>query len=159
MFTVPPRQLQTTHKTITISPMVIALALAVIGWLGWWYLTNNVHPNLSDGQPSLLARAAFLSSWLAALTGTAWPVLMALHRRFRGEPSPWTIWRQSTWVAAFGTACAWLQMNHWFNLALAAMVASVFMVIELILGMRARQETRQDDQTGRHKRRETHDHD
>lgn len=128
--------------------MILALSLAAIAWIGWWYVANNVRPTLPDGQPSLVARAAFLATWAIALMGTAWPVLLAIHRRFWGEPLPWTIWRQSAWVAVLGAAVAWLQMNHWLNLALAAILAGVFIVIELILLVRARQETRDRDVRG-----------
>jgi formate/nitrite transporter FocA (FNT family) len=47
-------------------------------------------------------------------------------------------------VAAFGAASAWMQMNRLLNLGLAAILAGVFIVIELIFVLRARQETRHD---------------
>jgi hypothetical protein len=117
--------------------MFAALILAGAGWLGLGYLTFNVHPT----RP---AKMGFLALLAVALMGTAWPVLLALHRRFWGEPSPWTVWRQSVWVAAFGAASAWLQMNRLLNVALAAILVGVFVVIELIFVLRARQETRHD---------------
>jgi len=118
--------------------MVVALTLAAASWLGLTYLTINVHP-------TLLAKIAFLVLWACALMGTAWPALLAVHRRFRGEPAPWTVWRQSAWVAIFGAACAWLQMNRWLTAALAGILAGMFVVIELLLTTRARQETRDHD--------------
>ena len=135
--TMPTRRAETTHKLPTVSPMVVALTLAGVGWLGLGYLTLNVHP-------SRLAKIGFLTMLALALMGTAWPVLLALHRRFRGEPSPWTVWRESVWMAAFGAASAWLQMNRLLNVALAVILAGVFVVIELIFALRARQEIRHD---------------
>jgi len=100
-------------------------------------MIHEVHPT----EP---AKAAFLAVWACALMGTAWPVLLAVHRRFLGEPPSWTVWRQSAWVAILGAACAWLQMNRWLNTALAAILVGVFVVIELLLNMRARQEKTHD---------------
>jgi hypothetical protein len=47
-------------------------------------------------------------------------------------------------VGAFGTLAAWLQMNRVLNVATAALVAGVFVVLEVILSWRARQETPDD---------------
>jgi len=134
----PPRQKETPEKLLALNPMMVALGLGIAGWLGVVYLLSNVHPTLP-------ARAAFLAVWAIALMGTAWPVLLALHRRFRGEPTRWTVWRQSAWAGAFGAAAVWLQMNRLLNIAWAAVVAGVFVVIEIILSLRARQEARNDD--------------
>jgi len=118
--------------------MVAALILAAAGWLGLAYLVTQAHPTLP-------AKAAFLVVWACALMGTAWPALLAVHRRFRGEPSPWTVWRQSAWVAIFSAVCAWLQMSRWLTVALAGILAGVFVVMELLLTMRARQEAHDRD--------------
>ena len=118
--------------------MVAALILATAGWLGLAYLVTQAHPTLP-------AKAAFLVVWACALMGTAWPALLAVHRRFRGEPSPWTVWRQSAWVAIFSAVCAWLQMSRWLTVALAGILAGVFVVMELLLTMRARQEAHDRD--------------
>jgi hypothetical protein len=117
--------------------MFLAIALALIGWAGVVYLVNNVHPT----RPG---KAAFLVLWAIALTGTAWPVVLALHRRFRGEPSTWTVWRQSAWFGIFGLLGAWLQMTRVLNVATAAILAGVFVVLEVIVSLRARQETQDD---------------
>ena len=136
----PPRQTETTRtrSALTVHPMVAALILAAAGWLGLAYLVTQAHPTLP-------AKAAFLAMWACALMGTAWPALLAVHRRFRGEPSPWTVWRQSAWVAIFSAVCAWLQMNRWLTVALAGILAGVFVVMELLLTMRARQEAHDRD--------------
>jgi hypothetical protein len=134
----PPRRTETTRKSLIINPIVIALLLAAAGWSGLAYLIFEVHPTPQT-------KAAFLGLWACALMGTAWPVLLAIHRRFRGEPPVGTVWRQSAWVAILGAACAWLQINRWLNAALVAILFGVFVVIELLLSLRARQEDKRDD--------------
>jgi hypothetical protein len=127
----------TTHKLPSASPILAAIVLAVAGWAGLVYLINNVHVDLRG-------RVAFLGLWGIALGGTAFPVIMALHRRFLSEPSPWTVMRQSAWVGSFGSLAAWLQMNRVLNVATAAILAGVFVVLEVILSLRARQEVQDD---------------
>ena len=117
--------------------MLLAIALALIGWAGVVYLANNVHPT----RPG---KAAFLALWAVALAGTAWPVILALHRRFLGEPRARTVWRQSAWVGIFGALVAWMQMNRVLNFATAAILAGMFIVLEVILSLRARQESQND---------------
>jgi len=118
--------------------MILAIILALTGWAGVVYLFVNVHPTLP-------AKAAFLALWTIALIGTAWPVILALHRRFRGEPSAWTVWRQSAWIGVFGALAAWLQRNRVLNLPTAVISAGVFVVFEVFLSLRARQEALDDD--------------
>jgi len=116
---------------------MIAIVLAVLGWAGLLYLVNYVHPTLP-------VQAAFLVLWGVALIGMAFPVMLALHRRFLGERSLWTVWRQSAWIGIFGVLAAWLQLNRVLNVATAAILAGVLIVLEVILSLRARQETHED---------------
>lgn len=132
-----PSRRTETQKPPTLHPVIVAIALAVLGWAGLLYLVNYVHPTLP-------IRAAFLVLWGVALMGTAFPVMLALHRRFLVEPSSWTVWRQSAWVGIFGVLAAWLQLNRVLNVATAAILAGVFIVLEVILSLRARQETHED---------------
>jgi hypothetical protein len=133
----PSKRTETTRKPPVLDPMFLAIALALIGWGGVVYLVNNVHPT----RPG---KAAFLALWAIALAGTAWPAILALHRRFSGEPSVWTVWRQSAWVGIFGALAAWMQMNRVLNVSTAAILAGVFVVLEVILSWRARQESQHD---------------
>jgi drug/metabolite transporter (DMT)-like permease len=133
----PSKRTETTRKPPALNSMFLAIALALIGWAGVVYLVNNVHPT-RPGQ------AAFLALWAIALAGTAWPVMLALRRRFLGEPPVWTVWRQSAWVGIFGGLVAWMQMNRVLNFATAAILASMFIVLEVILSWRARQESQHD---------------
>lgn len=133
----PARKQETTPRLPLVNPILVAIALAVIGWAGLAYLINNFHPDLRG-------RVAFLGLWSIALGGTAFPVIMALHRRFLSVPSPWTVMRQSAWVGIFGSLAAWLQMNRVLNVATAAILAGVFVVLEVILSLRARQEMQND---------------
>lgn len=121
-----------------INPVGLAMLLAALGWVGVIYLVSQVHPS------TWWAVAALLAAWAVVLTGTACPVLLALHRRFLGEPTAWTVWRQSAWIGLFGLLAAWLQLNRVLNLSVAVILAGVFVVIELILSWRARQEVQHD---------------
>ena len=116
---------------------MVAIALAAISWAGLAYLATSIRPNLPG-------KAAFLALWAVALTGTCFPALLALYCRFLGEPSSWTVWRQSAWIGLFGVLAAWLQMNRVLNMATAAIAAGGFVVLEVILNWRARQETLDD---------------
>ncbi len=133
----PTRKQETTSGLPVVNPILVAIALAVIGWSGLAYLMNNVHADLRG-------RVAFLGLWSIALGGTAFPVILALHRRFLNEPSPWTVWRQSAWLGLFAMLAAWLQMNRVLNMATAAFAGGGFVVLEVILSWRARQETPDD---------------
>jgi hypothetical protein len=116
----------------------LAVLLAALGWAGVIYLVGQVHPSARR------AVVALLLAWAAALTGTAGPVLLALHRRFLGEPTAWTVWRQSAWIGLLGLLVAWLQLNRVLNLLVGVILAGVFVVVELILSWRARQEVQHD---------------
>ncbi len=133
----PSKRTETTRKFPAINPLIMALVLAVVSWAGIVYVVNYVHP-------TLLAKAAFLGLWAVALAGTAWPVVQALHRRLRGKPSVWTVFRQSAWFGIFGSLSAWLQMNRVLDTATATILAGVFIVLEGILSWRARQESQND---------------
>lgn len=134
---------ETTHRFasvigLIVNPMLLALGLAAAGWLGLGYVMFYVHPTPT-------AKGLLLALTATALTGSAWPVSLALHRRLGDEPPALTVWRQSVWVGAFGAAMVWLQMNRLFNAAWALVVAGVLVVIELILVARERQEAQHDD--------------
>jgi hypothetical protein len=134
----PSKQTEPTRKLPTISPMLVAAALAVMSWAGMVYLVNDVHPTAP-------VKAAFLGLCAVALAGTAWPVILALYRRFRGEPSAWAVLRQSAWIGLFGALAVWLQWNRVLNVATAAISAGVFVVFEVFLSLRARREALDDD--------------
>jgi hypothetical protein len=117
--------------------VLIAILMAASGWVGAFYLVRNIHPTWP-------AQSLFLVVWAVALIGTAWPAVMALHRRFAGDTLDWIIWRRSIWIGAYGSLAVWLQWNRVFNAATAAILAAVFVVLEIILSLRAQQETQDD---------------
>lgn len=86
---------------------------------------------------------AFLASVVVLMTGIALPVVYFLNRRFnplyRQSPPPFLVTiRQSVWFGLFVAFCVWLQMNRTFGIAVAVLVAAVFILFELLLQIRSR---------------------
>ena len=134
----PSKTQNPSDRFAWINPAGLAMLLAALGWAAMIYLLSQVHPS------AWWAVAALLAAWAAALTGTAGPIVLALHRRFLGAPTAWTVWRQSVWVGLFGALMAWLQLNRVLNASVVVILAGVLIVIELFLSWRARQEVEHD---------------
>lgn len=113
--------------------LILTLSLAAIAWAGLYYLVTNIHPTART-------RLTFLALWGLALLSTAWPVLLAVNQRWSRSASVGRVWRQSFWVAAFGSLAAWLQMSRALTLALAATLAAAFILLEALLMMREKRE-------------------
>jgi hypothetical protein len=81
---------------------------------------------------------AFLLSMAAAAAGLAMPVVYLFNRRFvkSGRVRFWSITRQSSWVGVWVAFCLWLQMNRIMGLAIALLVAAVFVIFEALLQLR-----------------------
>ncbi len=84
-----------------------ALALALIGWGGLYYV-------LTQTLPFVWSRWGFFALLLMALTGTALPIVFFLHRRFPDNPpaDANVVVRQAAWVGVFGATLAWLQLGR-----------------------------------------------
>ncbi|MFO7661608.1 MAG: hypothetical protein R6X18_03335 [Chloroflexota bacterium] len=86
---------------------------------------------------------AFLASVVVAFTGLAMPIAYVLNRRFSpkirpGEtPGFLVVLRQSMWVGFWVAFCVWLQMNRTMGIAVAALVAGVLILFEILLQIRA----------------------
>jgi hypothetical protein len=86
---------------------------------------------------------AFLASIVVAITGLAMPIAYILNRRFSpkvrpGEPPRFlVVLRQSMWVGFWVAFCIWLQMNRTMGIAVAALVAGVLILFEILLQIRA----------------------
>jgi hypothetical protein len=90
---------------------------------------------------------AFLASALVAATGLALPLAYVLNRRFGNggggaangaTPRFLVLVRQSMWVGLWVAFCLWLQMNRALGFAVAALVAAVLAMFELLLQVRTR---------------------
>ena len=87
---------------------------------------------------------AFLASVVVAATGLALPLSYYLNKRLlppemRHEPPPFlTVIRQALWVGLWVAFCLWPQMNRTLGVAVAALVAAVLILFEVVLQIRAR---------------------
>lgn len=87
---------------------------------------------------------AFLASVVVAVTGLAMPLAYFLNKRFDpqyregGSPAMMTVTRQALLVGLWVAFCFWLQMNRTLGIAVAALVAGVFILFEMLLQIRAR---------------------
>ena len=83
----------------------------------------------------------FLAAILVTVTGLLLPLVFYLNRRFRQQRNPpgfLLVLRQSMWVGVWVAFCIWLQMNRTLGLAVAALVAIVLILFELLLQVRTR---------------------
>lgn len=137
---------------------ILGLVLAAIGLLALQQIVNNWWPvdvaridlirdTAQDriDAPTLLEAAnaeliiAFLGSVLITLTGIFLPLAHFLNKRFGREttfPPLLVTLRQAMWVGLWGAFCTWLQMNRSFGLAIALLVAIVFLMFEILVQIR-----------------------
>ena len=109
----------------------ISVFLAILAWLGLYFLINSFSPKTS-------ARSLFFPLLFVALTTTFVPVAFYLNYRFarpRGQAviSNWRPIRQSVGAALFLVLCVWLQMLRVLNWIIAALVLAVFSLIEVFI--------------------------
>ena len=83
---------------------------------------------------------SFLAALVVSLTGLSLPVVYFLNKRFgqKDGASFFVILRQAMWVAIWAAFCLWLQMNRSMGLGLILLVASVFVVLEVMLQVRTK---------------------
>lgn len=138
--------------------LLLGLALAAIGLLTLQQIANNWWPMdvarldlIRDtaldriDAPTLLEAAnpeliiAFLGAVLVTLTGLFLPLAYFLNKRFGRAttfPPLIVILRQAMWVGLWGAFCTWLQMNRAFGVAIALLVAFVFLMVEILVQIR-----------------------
>ncbi len=93
---------------------------------------------------------AFLASVVVAVAGLAMPLAYYLNKRLNPPdrrdrpPSILAVLRQSLYAGLWVAFCLWLQMNRTLGLAVAALVAAVFILFELLLQIRARASAAQE---------------
>lgn len=143
--------------------LVLGAGLVVLGVLALNHITNTMWPfdvtrielvrataQQRVDASMLLAAAnneiifAFLATVVVAVTGLALPVAYFLNKRFdpqyrdAGAPTMMTVTRQALLVGLWVAFCFWLQMNRTLGIAVAALVAGVFILFEMLLQIRAR---------------------
>ncbi len=155
-------------KRLGVFPtLLLGISLLGIGLLAMSHIVDNWWPfdverldliratalNRADSA-SLLEAAnfeiilAFLATVLVTITGLVLPLTFILNKRFirtnrdQSEYSPaprfLVTLRQSMWVGAWVSFCVWLQMNRSLGFAIAALVAAVLVMFELLLQVRTR---------------------
>jgi len=122
---------RTTPPVSSFLPTTIILL--VLGWGGLFLLFQRTMPTVGP-------RWLFFFLWVLALTGTALPGVAFLNRRFPTVPpaTPGIIIREAIWVGLYGATLAWLQLGRVLNLALAVLLASGFIAIEILVRLRER---------------------
>lgn len=124
-------QSRTTPTVSSFLPTTIILL--ILGWGGLFFLFQRTMPTVGP-------RWLFFFLWVLALTGTALPGVAFLNRRFPTVPpaTPGIIIREAIWVGLYGATLAWLQLGRVLNLALAVLLASGFIAIEILVRLRER---------------------
>jgi hypothetical protein len=108
-----------------------ALALAVIGWGGLYFV-------LTQTLPLVWSRWGFFALLLMALTGTTLPAVYFLHQRFPTDPpaDASVLIRQATWVGVFGATLAWLQLGRLVTLYVILGLAGGLVAAEYFIRIR-----------------------
>lgn len=106
---------------------------------------------LDRADPAALLEAAnseviiaFLGAVLVSITGLTLPLAHFLNKRFGRQTTfpPFLVTlRQAMWIGLWAAFCVWLQMNRTFGLAIAALVAIVFLLFEILLQIRTQAAT------------------
>jgi ABC-type xylose transport system permease subunit len=160
----PPERLRYNRQMDKFLPrlgalpfLLLGLALLWLGALATGYIVDNFwpfDPRLDLVRATALGRidavtilqsangeliVAFLAGVAASITGLVLPLVYYLNRRFGSHfPSFWVVLRQSMWVGLWFAFCVWLQMNRTLGLAVALLVAAVFVMVEFLVQVRTR---------------------
>ncbi|MBL8062659.1 MAG: hypothetical protein JNK32_06545 [Anaerolineales bacterium] len=108
-----------------------ALALALVGWGGLFFIVTNT-------LPYVWPRWGFFVLLLMALTGTALPVVFYFHKRFPEEPQADSnvIVRQALWVGIYGVTLVWLQLGRLVTLYVILGLAGGLIAAEYFIRVR-----------------------
>jgi hypothetical protein len=108
--------------------ILTAVVMAVGGWLGFWLVVNYTLPTVGP-------RWLFFFFLMVAVTGSALPMIWALHRRFGpANPAPaGTLLRQGLWAGLLVALCAWLQINRSLTIGLAMLLVGSLFAFEWLL--------------------------
>ncbi|PIE79908.1 MAG: hypothetical protein CSA11_10165 [Chloroflexi bacterium] len=150
-----------------ISVLLLGIVLFFLGILVIQYIVNAWWPfdvarlDLVRGSAtgsveaaSILAAAdmeiilTFLGAVLITVTGLVLPLAYFINKRFSKyldhrsgksmAPQFHVTLRQAVWVGLWAAVCLWLQMNRALGIAVALLVATVLILVEVLLQIRTR---------------------
>jgi hypothetical protein len=153
-----------TFERLGIFPfLLLGAGLVVLGVLASNHIVNNFWPFdvarldliRASATDQVLASTlmdaingeillAFLASVMVATTGLALPIVYYANHRFGDSerpPSGLVVVRQALLIGLWLAFCVWLQMNRSLGLAVAALVAVVLTLFEILLQVRNRVST------------------
>ncbi|MCA9981430.1 MAG: hypothetical protein KDD89_11365 [Anaerolineales bacterium] len=152
-------RIRTFWRKLGILPtLVVGLAFLAGGTAALYYLLNEIWlfeverldlvraVALDQADPLELLNAAYpeaIVAFLAAIAlmvmGLFMPVAYVLNWRFNPRYRSLLAYvRQSFWVGLWFAFCVWLQMNRTLGVAVIALVAAVFVLIEVLFQVRTR---------------------
>lgn len=145
-------------KLGALPALIIGIGFIALGVLGLERIVNNIW--LFDVERLDLVRAvaqdqaeahslldaaytdvivAFLAAVAVIIIGFCLPLTYYLNKRFAPRNLKFfVVFRQSMWIGLWGAFCVWLQMNRALGLAVAVLVAAVFVLFEALLQVRTR---------------------
>lgn len=126
-----------------LQALITSLILAVIGWGG---LAATVFFTV----PTLGPRWLFFFFLTVAITGTIFPLVVFLNRRFVSNPPAGSsvLVRESLMTGIYGSVLTWLQLGRELNISVAMLVAGGMIAIEVLLrlGEQSRWRPRNSDE-------------
>ena len=110
--------------------LITSIFLAVVGWLGLYFLFQYTTPLLGP-------RWLFFFLFMIALSGTSLPIVYLFNLRFISTPPATAIVliRQAIWFGLFFDLLAWLQLGRILNPILALILAIGILVVENLIRM------------------------
>lgn len=138
--------------------LILGIGFFILGLSAVNYLTNNIWPidverldliraiAADQANPAALLEAAypevilaFLASVALTFIGLTMPFAYILNRRLqRAYPGFMPVMRQGLWAGLWVAFCVWLQFNRTFGIAVAVLVAAIFVLLEIMLQVRTR---------------------
>jgi hypothetical protein len=124
----PPKLASVPQPSFPAGLFIMAGLFAVCGWIG---VAAVVFLTL----PFLGPRWLFFFSLFLALTGTVFPIVWYLNRRFIAErfPTEGVLMREAIEAASLGVFLIWLQAGRMFTPFLGWIFFGAFLAVELLL--------------------------
>lgn len=123
------------RSTTVRNILPFALLMGIPGWVGVIYLMTQTKPTLSH-------RWFFFCAVVFAITGTSAPWVALLNRLFthRMPVGFGMVVREALWIGIYIATLIWLNKGQVLTLSLAAVLAVGFVLVEILLRLRARSE-------------------